>query len=157
MELKHGIYAMPVLPNFYASHQWLRELKKRGARTIEAVYFRLRADAVVYVGHYNKIHQRVRVDEATAIILRAQDPLGFQVIVPSAVAPRSIHAVRQVPQVIGWRHFPESHEKGPWKCLCDFCLQNQKGEVGARKLRRRLLRDNAPESLNVEGDPGRLM
>ncbi len=27
-----GIYCMPILQNFYASHQWLRELKRGSAR-----------------------------------------------------------------------------------------------------------------------------
>jgi hypothetical protein len=28
-----GVYAMPVLPNFATTHQWARELKRRGIRT----------------------------------------------------------------------------------------------------------------------------
>ena len=36
-----GIYAMPVMPNFVASHQWLRELKRNGGRSLSGVYFPL--------------------------------------------------------------------------------------------------------------------
>ena len=36
-----GIYAMPVTRNFYASHQWLRELKRRNQGPIAGVYFRV--------------------------------------------------------------------------------------------------------------------
>jgi hypothetical protein len=35
-----GVYAMPVLPDFYASHQWLRELRIGHERQpVCAVYF----------------------------------------------------------------------------------------------------------------------
>jgi hypothetical protein len=36
-----GVYAVPVAPNFYASHQWLRELKRRNQGPIAGVYFRI--------------------------------------------------------------------------------------------------------------------
>lgn len=31
-----GIFAMPVMRNFYISHQWLRELKRRGQAQLRA-------------------------------------------------------------------------------------------------------------------------
>ena len=34
-----GVYCLPVGPDYYVSHQWLRELKRRGQRTIVGVYF----------------------------------------------------------------------------------------------------------------------
>lgn len=34
---QQGIFCMPVLQNFYVSHQWLRELKRGGARTFIGV------------------------------------------------------------------------------------------------------------------------
>jgi hypothetical protein len=37
----HGIFAMPVTRNFYVSHQWLRELRRRGQGSVAAVYFRI--------------------------------------------------------------------------------------------------------------------
>lgn len=43
--IDHGkaVYAVPVTPNFFRTHQWLREMKRRGQRTLVGVYFRLRA------------------------------------------------------------------------------------------------------------------
>ena len=32
-----GVFAVPVLPNFTTTHQWARELKRRGARTLIAL------------------------------------------------------------------------------------------------------------------------
>ena len=48
-----GVYALPVARNFYVSHQWLRELRRGGRGTIVGVYFRLRDDEPVEVGHYH--------------------------------------------------------------------------------------------------------
>ncbi len=47
-----GVFAMPVTADFYVSHQWLRELKRGGQRTICAVYFRIPDEERVYIGHY---------------------------------------------------------------------------------------------------------
>ena len=40
-DLPEGVYALPTGPEFALSHQWLREMKWSGQRTIWAVYFRL--------------------------------------------------------------------------------------------------------------------
>src|SRR5215207_7137247 len=34
-----GVYAMPVLPNFFASHPWLRELRRLGSTPLVAIDF----------------------------------------------------------------------------------------------------------------------
>jgi len=52
-----GIFAMPVSLNFFVSHQWLRELKRRKNVTIYGVYFRIKDDEKVLVGHYNQKHK----------------------------------------------------------------------------------------------------
>ena len=35
-----GVFAVPVTPNFFITHQWLREMRRRGVR-MTAVYFRI--------------------------------------------------------------------------------------------------------------------
>src|ERR1700722_4528395 len=104
-----GVYAMPVLPNFFVSHQWLRELKLNGRRTLLAVYFRIPDDEPVFVGRYNKEQTPMTAAQAAARIARASDSLGMQVIVPRAIGRREIHRVRSLPQKIGWRYFPDAH------------------------------------------------
>ena len=47
-----GVFCMPILPDHFVSHQWLRELKRRGQRTLVAVDFRLPSDEPVWFGHY---------------------------------------------------------------------------------------------------------
>ena len=48
---RNGIYCMPVLQNFYVSHQWLRELKRCGTKTFVAVYIKVLFDEMMYTGN----------------------------------------------------------------------------------------------------------
>lgn len=124
-----GVFALPVVPNFVVSHQWLRELKRRGMRTCIGVYFRVGADEPVWAGHYSEEKQRITAAQAAAH-LREHGTLGYEVIVPRPVRIAEIHALRMLPQGVGWRYFPGSHDRAP--CGCDYC---QSGLRGGRKLR----------------------
>jgi len=127
-----GIYAMPVTRNFYISHQWLRELKRRGRGPIAGVYFRVPDDEIVWLGHYNQAHQQMTAAEATAAVDDAGPAEGFEVIIPRRIEKKEIHRVRMLPQVVGWRFYPGAHGRRP--CGCPYC---QRGEYGARRLRER--------------------
>jgi hypothetical protein len=52
-----GVFAVPVTRNFYASHQWLRELKRHKQAPIAGIYFRIPDDQPVWVGHYGQAHR----------------------------------------------------------------------------------------------------
>jgi hypothetical protein len=125
-----GIFAMPVMQNFYVSHQWLRELKgNHGGGTIASVYFRIEDSEIVSVGHYNQAHQMMSAAEASATISSSESPEGFEVIIPRKIESSEIHRVRMLPQVLGWRYYPAA--KGRKPCGCEFC---QKGKYGGRKI-----------------------
>jgi hypothetical protein len=127
-----GIYAMPVLKSFMVSHQWLRELKRGGgSRTLSAVHFRIPDDESVLMGHYNKEHVQLTAAQAAHAIMHAEDPLGMQIIVPRAIARKEVHAIRSVPQVVGWRYFPGAHARKP--CGCPSC--QWRGAIKSRRLR----------------------
>jgi len=128
-----GIFAMPVTPNFFVSHQWLRELKRRGRGPIAGVYFRIPDDQPVWVGHYHHAHQEMSAAEAVAIMLQAENREGFEVVIPRRIEAKEIHRVRVLPQVVGWRYYPTA--KGNRPCTCWLCTR---GEYGARRLRSRL-------------------
>ena len=68
--------------------------------------------------------------EAAATIMSSESPEGFEVIIPRRIEPTEIHRVRPLPQVVGWRYYPQSHGRKP--CGCPFC---QRGQYGGRKLR----------------------
>ena len=128
-----GVYAMPVTRNYVVSHQWLRELKRRGSRTLVAIHFRIPDEEAVQVGHYGRHHLTMTAAEAVAIVMNAGDAEGYEVIIPRAITRGEIHAVRAVRQVIGWRYFPGSHGKPP--CGCPIC--QPRGSIRSRKIRER--------------------
>lgn len=128
-----GVFAMPVVRSFYVSHQWLRELKSSGVRTIAAVYFRIKDDEPVWVGHYASPLVPLGAAEATALIAAAGSAEGYEVLVPRRIEPADIVRSRTLKQVIGWRHFPGAHGRPP--CGCPAC--NPKGTLKSRRLRER--------------------
>jgi hypothetical protein len=129
-----GVFAVPVTRNFYISHQWLRELKRRGQGAISGVYFRLSDAEPVWVGHYGQQHRLMTAVQAVAEFRAADDRRGWEVIIPRRVGAKEIHRVRSLPQVVGWRFSPGAKGKPPY-CTCKYCTR---GEYGARRLRERL-------------------
>jgi hypothetical protein len=128
-----GIFAVPVTRNFSISHQWLRELKRRGQGAIAGVYFRIPDDDAVWVGHYNQAHRRMTAAEAVAEFMASENREGWEVIIPRRVTAGEIHRVRSLPQVVGWRYPPSAKGKPPF-CTCKYCTRR---EYGARRLRER--------------------
>lgn len=64
-----GVFAVPVTRNFYVSHQWLRELKRRNAGPIAGVYFRIPDEERVWVGHYGQSHRWMTAAESVAVFM----------------------------------------------------------------------------------------
>ena len=127
-----GVFALPVTPNFLVSHQWVRELKKRGFKVAVGIYFRISDHEPVWAGKYNEEKVQVSAAEAAAFLSREQ-VLGYEAIIPRSVSPSEIEAVRALPQTLGWRHFPGAHERGIF-CGCKYC---QRGEIRSRRIQQR--------------------
>lgn len=125
-----GIFAMPVTPNFVISHQWVREMSRWRRGMVVGVYFRIPDSELVWVGRYNEQHEQMSAAQAVAHVMSQTTMTGVQVIIPRRVVPAEILRVRRLPQLVGWRHYPEAHGKHPWACEC--C---QKGQYGSRKIR----------------------
>lgn len=126
-----GVYAMPVTPNFMVSHQWLREMKRGGQRTIVGVYFVLPDDEPVLVGHYSKRLRPFTAAQAAGLIGRRNAALGYEVLIPRKVEAREIDKVRRLPQGVGWRYMPDAHDHPP--CGCPAC--QPRGAIRSRRLR----------------------
>jgi hypothetical protein len=122
---------MPATPDFFVSHQWLRELRRESAVPLVAVDFVIDDDEVVRVGHYSKPHAEMTAAEATGTIMRAEDPRGYEVAISRKILPSEIKRTRRIRQVVGWRYWPEAHGQPP--CPCELC---QRGAFGAAGLRR---------------------
>src|SRR3954452_19977391 len=86
-----GIFAVPVTRNFYVSHQWLRELSRRGRGPIVGVYFRIPDSEAVWVGHYNQAHQEMTAAVAAATVSASENREGWEVIIPRCIASKEIH------------------------------------------------------------------
>ena len=128
-----GTFAVPVTRDFYLSHQWLRELKRRGGRTLAAVYFRIPDDELVWVGHYNHAHQPMTAAEVVAVFMAAENREGWEVVVPRRIEAMEIHRTKVLPQILWWRYFPGAKGQPPF-CPCAYCTR---GDFGARRLRAR--------------------
>ncbi|MFJ7064619.1 HEAT repeat domain-containing protein [Streptomyces sp. NPDC101115] len=130
-----GVYLFPVLSSYALTHQWLRELARRpGPRGIVAVHVRLPDGETVSVGRYGQREPEVTTAAgAVRRIGELDDPRGWEVFLPRAVARGEIRHVRAVRQVNGWRYRPDAHGTAP--CVCDAC--QLPGEYGSRRLRER--------------------
>jgi hypothetical protein len=129
-----GLFAVPVTGDFFATHQWLRELRRRGQGPMVGVYFRIPDDETVWVGRYNQDHRRLTAAQAAAEFMGPGDRQGWEVIIPRRIAAKEIRRIRPLPQVVGWRFFPGAKGRPPF-CACKFCTR---GEYGSRRLRERL-------------------
>ena len=128
----NGVFATPVVEDYYRTHQWLRELKRYENIPRLVVRFRIPDDERVLVGRYNEEHLTVTAAEAVAIARAHTDPLGLEVIIPRAIRPAEIMKVIRPLKPVGWRYHPGA--KGTKPCGCPYC---QRGEPKSRKLRER--------------------
>jgi len=131
-DIPFAIFAVPVVPNFTLSHQWVRELKRQGQKLMSGVYFRIPDDEQVYVGHYHHLHQWMTAAESVAKMMRELDARGFEVLIPRAIPTSSIQQVRILPHV-GWRYYPNAHHHRP--CPCPMCLR--RGEIKSKRIRQK--------------------
>lgn len=126
-----GVYAVPATPDFFASHQWLRELKRFQVGPLSAVYFRLEGDAEVIFGPYGGPHRTGTADEAVGALMAAEAKLGFEALVSGVVPVSAITKIKPMRQITGWRYFPNA--KGRVPCGCPGCMS--RGEPFGQRIR----------------------
>lgn len=119
---RQGIFCMPVLTNFYLSHQWLRELKRGGVKTFVGVYFKMDSKTKVFAGRYNQDHRHIELGEAIKEIQTIEDPLGYEIIIDRKIEAKEIDKIKSLPQNIGWRYKPKANGLKP--CGCDYCIKS---------------------------------
>lgn len=126
---RRGVFAMPVTRDFSVTHQWSRELRRRGVRTFVCVQFRIADDEPVTVGVYNGEKTSMTAAEAVACAASHTAATGLEVIIPRRIAPAEIARVYPAPRVTGWRFSPAA--KGRKPCPCSYC---NRGEIRGRRL-----------------------
>lgn len=136
------IFFMPVVQDHFISHQWLRELRRSGARVLVGVYFRLPSEELVWAGKYHERHRQVPLGSAIRELNSLADPLGFEIFIDRKIAASAIAKIRHLPQKIGWRYQPHAHGKRP--CGCPACLP--KGSIKSKKIRERYDPESKPAS-----------
>jgi hypothetical protein len=124
------VFATPVLRNFMVSHQWLRELKRWGVRTIIAVQFRIPDDEPVEVGHFGRDRLSTTAAGAIRVFREHESDLGLEVLIPRKIEPRELMRIYTPTQLVGWRFYPKA--KGRKPCGCPYCAR---GEFKSRKRR----------------------
>lgn len=134
-----GVFCMPVMQNFYVSHQWLRELKRRGVKTFVGVYFKLDSKTKVFAGKYNDKHKHIELGQAIEEISELEDPLGYEIIIDRKIEAKEITAIKSLPQNIGWRYKPGS--KGTRPCSCEYCIRTS---IKANRVREKYGREDTP-------------
>lgn len=134
---KQGVYCMPVLQNFYVTHQWLRELKRNGAKTFVGIYFKIPSSEMVFAGKYGKPHKHIPLGQAIKEIMEMDDPLGYELIIDRKIEAKEITKIKHLPQTLGWRYMPGSKVKKP--CNCEYCLR---GTIKGKRTKNRLDGEN---------------
>jgi hypothetical protein len=127
-----GVYATPVVPNFATTHQWARELKRRGIKTLLCVQFKIPDEDLVLIGKYNGEKQKLTASEALDAVLHRSDPMGLEVVIPRRITAREITRTYPAPHITGWRYYPNAKGKPPF-CHCKWC---NRGEIRAGRIMR---------------------
>jgi hypothetical protein len=127
--LPRAVFAMPVVPGFWTSHQWLRELRRWHDERMVAVHFRLPDQEPVHVGRFGAAHRLLPAAAAARWVM--DHPEGAQVVVTRSIPRRDVTALRAVPQLVGWTGKPETDASR--RCVCIVCLPG-----GSRDLMRRV-------------------
>jgi hypothetical protein len=141
---KKAVYFMPLTQSHFISHQWIRELKRSGARVLVGVYFRLPSSELVWAGQYNREHRWITLGTAIKELNSLSDPLGYELFITRSIVAGEIQKIRAVPQKTGWRYMPHAHGKP--LCGCPMCLP--KGLFKSKHLRERLDPVEKSPSLN---------
>ena len=134
------VFATPVLMDFIISHQWLRELKRTGVRTIVAVQFRIPDDEPVKVGRFNSEHIDTTAAGAVRIFTEHKSGLGLEVLIPRKICAKELTRIYTPPQLVGWRYTPDS--KGVRPCGCDYCAR---GGIKKARIRKAYLVEEAED------------
>ena len=127
-----GLHALPVTPDFMATHQWARELKRWRIKTPAAVYFRMPGVTPVLAGRYNEAHQEVSLATAIAAYLRLKQSAGYEIIFRDSIPRSRVIRIKALRRPVGWRFHPGAKGERPpspyWT----------RGQYGAAKVRARL-------------------
>lgn len=118
VKVPRAVYAMPIVPDFSVTYQWLRELRRFHRERMIAVHFVVPSDEEVLVGRYNKPHEKVPLGVAVRRVL--DEPAGNELILLRGIRRKELALVRELTQLVGWTETPEAG--AAFDCLCASCV-----------------------------------
>lgn len=127
---KKGVFCIPITKNFAVTHQWARELKRTGVKSLVCVQFRVSDEEIVSVGMYNGEKIFMTAAESVTTVTQHVSPMGLEIIFPRKIFPKEIVRIYPAPKITGWRYYPTAKGKKPF-CHCRFC---NRGEIRAKRL-----------------------
>src|SRR5215510_6515567 len=93
--INKGVFCMPVIPDFYATHQWVRELKQyKSGNEIIAIYFKISDEEMIFCGKYNEDITKTIAAKAHNIFMNLEDKMGFQAIINRKIFPKEITKIK---------------------------------------------------------------
>lgn len=105
-----GVFCMPVVQDFFATHQWARELMRWNKKSVLAVYFRIPDKEEVWYGHYNQGHRKLSACMAVELFSNEKEQLGYQVIVTRKIDRSEIVRIKKIPPLDGAFHLVQKGE-----------------------------------------------
>lgn len=127
------VWTFPVLESYTLTHQWMRELKRFGTTTLVAFTVRVPDDELVFFRHFSSAPCAATAAESVGVIRNAEDPRGYEIIIPRRIEPKEIAGFRTLPRAIGWRYYPGAKNQPMKTCDCPCCMP--RGEVKAARYR----------------------
>lgn len=127
---KRGVFGVPITKDFAVTHQWSRELRRTGVKSLICVQFRVPDGELVSVGMYNGEKIPMTAAESVATVTDHTAPMGLEVIFTRKILPKEIVRIYPAPRIVGWRYYPTAKGKKPF-CHCRFC---NRGEIRAQRL-----------------------
>lgn len=130
-----GVFCMPLTQDYFATHQWLRELKRQGQKTFKAVHFKLPDNEEVWFGKYGYRSDKIKVkaSEAVKLLNESEDKQGLEIIITRKILPKEIVKVVDVNKNVGWRYYPGAHNTKLCKCRGCISTRDFKGKSILRK------------------------
>ncbi len=126
----NGVFVSPVTEDYYATHQWHREVQRVKNIPKLAARIKIPDDQHVFIGKYTEDPVKVTASQAIGMAREHKEPMGLEVIVPRAIKPDEIQKIYKPPKMVGWRYHPAA--KGTRPCGCSYC---QKGEPFSKKIK----------------------
>jgi len=133
---RNGIFAFPVVPDFRTTHQWLREMRRGRRETLIAVYFRVPDGERLTFGRFKVKPEVMTAVEAVAAAL-SEPTAGFEIVISRRIRPPEIKRIKAMPQVTGWRYYPEAKGRAPFHV--------PQGQYGAARWRKAIKAREAKE------------